>query len=118
MMTDNPHTNVPTLPILVERWTQVVDEVERGYSLTFDDYLNDVDLRQLIARALRGVPPSVREQFSGLRDSLQELDARFIAATRPTQHCVWGDAIAEDEGWSADGEWWYYREPKDTPQDW
>ena len=118
MLFDHPQAVVPTLPVLVERWTHVVEEVERGYSLTFDDFLNDVDLRHLIAHALRGVPPAVRDQFSGLRHSLRELDDRFIAATRPTKHCVWGDSIAEDEGWSADGEWWYYREPRDTPQDW
>lgn len=118
MMTDSPHTNVPTLPMQVERWAQVVEEVERGYSLTFDDYLNDVDLRQLIARTVRGVPPSVRDAFAGLRDELHALDMRFIAATEPTGHCIWGDSIAEDEGWSPDGEWWYYRQPMDRPEDW
>ena len=118
MMTDSPHMNVPTLPMMVERWTHVVEEVERGYTLTFDDYLNDVDLRQLIARSFRGVPPAVRDQFADLRESLQAVDARFLAATNPTSHCIWGDAIAEDEGWSAESEWWYYREPKDRPEDW
>ena len=118
MMTDSPHMNVPTLPMQVERWAQVVEEVERGYSLTFDDYLNDVDLRQLIARSLRAVPPAVRDQLADLRESLQALDARFLAATVQTNHCVWGDSIAEDEGWSRDSEWWYFREPREVPQDW
>jgi hypothetical protein len=55
-MSESQHTLVPTLPMLVERWGQVVEEIERGYTLTFDDYLNDVDLRHLIARSLRNVP--------------------------------------------------------------
>src|SRR5262245_9236159 len=92
MMMESQNSTVPTLPALVERWGQVVEELEHGYSLTFDDYLNDVDLRQLIARALRRVPPAVRDQFGELRDSLQALDARFLTATVQTEHCVWGDS--------------------------
>jgi hypothetical protein len=117
-MRDGQNSNVPTLPALIERWQQVVEEVERGYSLTYDDYLNDVDLRQLIARAFRGVAPAAREQFAVLRESLHALDMRFMDVTQATQRCVWGDAIAEDEGWSRDSEWWYYREPRDIPEDW
>ena len=118
MMTDTPHTNVPTLPMLVERWAQVVEEDEHGYALTFDDFLNDVDLRHLIARSLRGVPPGQREQLAPLRESLLALDTRFVAATEPTVGCIWGEANAEDEGWSPDGEWWYYRQPMDRAEDW
>lgn len=117
-MSERAQTTVPTLPMLVERWAQVVDEIERGYTLTFDDYLNDVDLRHLIARSLRNVPPAVREQLSPLRDQLTNIDTRFVAHTEPSDGCVWGQANADDEGWSPDGEWWYYRQPMDRPEDW
>lgn len=117
-MKDSSHTNVPTLPMLVERWGQIVDEIECGYTLTFDDYLNDVDLRHLIARSIRNVPPGLREQLAPLRAELTAMDTRFVAVTEPSDGCIWGEANAEDEGWSADGEWWYFRQPMDRPEDW
>lgn len=117
-MKDSTHTSVPTLPMLVARWGQVVEEIERGYSLTFDDYLNDVDLRHLIARSIRNVPSGLREELAPLRAELTALDTRFVAVTEPSAGCIWGDANAEDEGWSADGEWWYFRQPMDRPEDW
>lgn len=108
---------VPTLPMLVERWGQVVAEIERGYTLTFDDYLNDMDLRHLIMRSIRNVPPGARAQLEPLKDELKAIDLRFVAMTEPSE-CIWGQANAEDEGWSADGEWWYFRQPMDRPEDW
>jgi hypothetical protein len=117
-MSASAHVTVPTLPMLVERWGQVVAEIERGYTLTFDDYLNDMDLRHLIARSIRNVPPGAREQLEPLRDELKAIDVRFVANTEPTDECIWGQANAEDEGWSPDGEWWYYRQPMDRPEDW
>ncbi len=117
-MSPQAQVAVPTLPMLVERWAQVVEEIERGYALSFDDYLNDLDLRQLIARSVRNVPPGAREQLEPLRAQLTALDTRFVAHTEPTPECVWGEANAEDEGWSPSGEWWYYRQPMDHPEDW
>jgi hypothetical protein len=117
-MSESPVTHHPTLAMLVERWDQIVAELERGYTLTFDDYLNDVDLRHLIARTLRNVPPAARDAMAPLRDALYDIDARFVANTEPTEECIWGESNAEDEGWSRDGEWWYYRQPMDRPADW
>ena len=41
---------------LVESWEEVVRSVEEGYSLGLDDYLNDMDGRQLIEEVLHVVP--------------------------------------------------------------
>jgi hypothetical protein len=35
---------------LIEKWAKFVAEVEAGYSLTLEDYRNDLDLRALIAK--------------------------------------------------------------------
>ena len=117
-MSPSTQSVVPTLAMLVERWAQVVAEIERGYTLTFDDYLNDVDLRHLIARSLRNVPPGQRDQYAAMRETLHDIDTRFVAHTEPTDDCVWGEANAFDEGWSRDAEWWYFRVPMDRPADW
>jgi hypothetical protein len=105
-----------TLEMLVAQWGDIVSNVERGYTLTFDDYLNDVDLRNSIAQRARDdtgtsdEPTSVQTMASLLR-LLDAIDARFIASTREVRTCVWGEANARDEGWTREREWWYYREP-------
>ena len=38
---------------LVKNWEQVVEEVGKGYALTLDDYLNDLDGRQILEEALK-----------------------------------------------------------------
>jgi hypothetical protein len=35
---------------LLGKWREFVDEVERGYALHLEDYRNDLDVRDLIAR--------------------------------------------------------------------
>jgi hypothetical protein len=37
---------------LVENWERVVTQVVEGYNLSLDDYLNDMDTRQLLSNAL------------------------------------------------------------------
>ncbi|MBX9856313.1 MAG: hypothetical protein K2Y26_12380 [Gemmatimonadaceae bacterium] len=86
----------------LDRWAHVVAEIESGYSLTFDDYLNDLDLRH----GLRALPADDARQAA-----LRELDARFKAHTYPSGSCVWGDDNAEAEGWDRERDWYYWRLP-------
>ncbi len=84
------------------RWARTVGEIERGYRFTFDDYLNDLDLRRsLDEQSLTG------EQSA----RLHHLDARFRRATHETGHCLWGEENAMTEGWSSETEWYYWRLP-------
>lgn len=86
----------------LDRWAHVVAEIESGYSLTFHDYLNDLDLRH----GLRALPADDARQAA-----LSELDARFKAHTYPSGSCVWGDDNAEAEGWDRERDWYYWRLP-------
>ena len=45
---------------LVENWERVVDQVSKGYPQGLDDYLNDMDGRQLLENALEGGPADVK----------------------------------------------------------
>lgn len=101
------------LSTLVERWSRVVAEVERGYTLTLDDYLNDLDLRHRIARRLSTMTGEPLEHTD-----LAAVDARFRAATAPSADCVWGAENASDEGWTAEREWYYFRQLVQRPPDW
>ena len=84
-------------------WSRTVTEVERGYELTFDDYLNDLDMRHRLR-----VISEADDQWL----DLLELDTRFRDATFPSGRCVWGGENAETEGWTEAQDWYYWRLPK------
>jgi hypothetical protein len=83
-------------------WARTVDEVERGYALTYDDYLNDLDVRH----ALRAIGPD-HPHF----DRLAALDERFRAVSFPSGTCVWGEENALAEAWDREAHWYYWRLP-------
>jgi hypothetical protein len=102
-----PHIVDSGLPGLVEAWSDVVSMVEGEYELTLDDYLNDLDLRDLIAAALEvaDVPARI-----AVAQELNDADAHFRDFTEDAP-CLWGDDIAAEEGLDPAREWWYYRRP-------
>ena len=94
---------------LVADWERIAESVHEGYPLdTLDDYLNDMDLRELIAEALAAVPTPPR---GAIAVRLTAADARIRAALVPAGRCLWGEAIAMRRGWSAAHEWWYFMHP-------
>ena len=93
---------------LLESWEEFADALEKGYPLdTLDDYLNDVDGRQLIEDALDAVPDARPRVTSRLRIA----DRRVRACLVPRDRCLWGDSLARGHGWSAAREWWYFMQP-------
>ena len=94
---------------LIAGWERVAEAVERGYPLdTLDDYLNDMDLRQLIAEVLAAVSIPAK---GTLATRLQTADMRIRAALVPAERCLWGATIAAKRGWSSAHEWWYFMRP-------
>ena len=121
------------LRTMVEQWAQIAAHVERGYSLTFDDYLNDVDLRRLIDERIRALgesrsgamPKSSNEAIlkspslaipKSLGVALAAADDVFREATTLSADNVWGADNERDEGWNAEREWYYYRWPRSLPE--
>ncbi len=96
---------------LVENWERVVEQVLEGYDLTLDDYLNDMDSRQLLANALELAPDAVRRTFSA---RVHDADLRIRLNLVPSGRCLWGGIVAEEEGWTEDSNWWYFEKPR-TP---
>ncbi len=88
---------------LIARWEAIADEVAAGYRLGLDDYLNDLDLRQI----LDGAVAAVAETRGPLLARLRSADARFRAATRPVDDSLWGAAAPGDRHRT----WWYFRVP-------
>ena len=93
---------------LAESWEEVVRSIEDGYSLGLDDYLNDLDGRQLLEEALAVAP--VQEKKTALQ-RVRRADAKMQTLVRPSGRCLWGDETARQEGWTAKKNWWYFSIP-------
>ncbi len=93
---------------LVAGWERFCGEVERGYALGLEDYLNDLDQRQLIADAW---PHATRSEQASLRQGLRAADAGFRAATVAREGCVWGPEVARRHGLTRTRAWWTYVVP-------
>lgn len=96
---------------LVESWEKVVKSVEAGYSLTLDDYLNDLDARQLLDDALGVAPLAEQQKFE---ERIRQADDQMKGLTTRSGACLWGDELAEEEGWTPKRNWWYYACPVDA----
>jgi hypothetical protein len=94
---------------LVGEWERIAGEVARGYALGLDDYLNDLDVRQLIEDAAAHARP---QELREIEPRLLAADERMQSAVRPVTECLWGERVARREGWSADSNWWYFSLPR------
>jgi hypothetical protein len=95
---------------LVAGWERTAAQVREGYPLGLDDYLNDVDGRQLIEEVVTGVPDAAEP---ALELRVQAADLAIQESIVSTEECLWGDAIAESEGWTPADNWWYFGLPRD-----
>lgn len=102
------------LDMLLAGWERTVAAVEAGYGAGYEEYLNDLDGRQLLAQALERVTP---DQAAVVGARLEALDQRMRASTTPVARCLWGMIVADEEGWSPGANWWYYARPRTGPPD-
>jgi hypothetical protein len=90
---------------LVRDWEQFVESVADGYSLGAEDYLNDLDARQLVEEALAVAPPA---QKKAVADDVRRADDLMRTLAHPVEKCLWGDDAARANGWVASRNWWYF----------
>ena len=85
---------------IVAHWDVIASHAER-YELTLDDWLNDLDLRDIVAGAMSVAPE--RERLAIL-STLERADDRFRRATveSPRPLLAGADRAAQ---------WWYLRYP-------
>lgn len=93
---------------LLDHWDSLVQAVEEGYDLTFDDYLNDMDLRDVLQGALEVASLDDRKKAER---KLESLDGRFRDLTVECAP-VWGERVARENGHDPTEHWWYFRRPK------
>lgn len=96
---------------LVGSWESLAETVESGYPLGWLDYLNDLDVRQIIEVVLRAVP----EPNGPLLGRLRAADSRLRAATVPSGQCVVGQetpgSLTERRNW------WYFSIPRNPGEE-
>ena len=107
-----PHgpPDVADLCDLIDQWVAFTADLEgKGYSFDLDNWLNDVDVRELILEAL---PMFSREEMGEHALKLDKADETFLTATRDFKRCVWGHGTARKERWTPEKNWWYFRTPR------
>jgi len=89
---------------LVRQWIAFVAVVEVGYDDTWEDYTNELMLREYIAELCRQLPGN--RVAADLAESVAPWDERFRAATteEPKPFGLTGD-------WGEEA-WWAYRRPR------
>ncbi len=93
---------------LIDSWETVVTEVSHGYDLTLDDYLNDMDGRQLLDE----IKPLVSTAaHNALLKKLARLDAIMRTLIVRRELSLWGIGIAQEKGWTPEKNWWYFSQP-------
>lgn len=97
------------LPGLLASWERTAREVEDGYRLGLDDYLNDLDGRQLLDDAWGAANDLERAR---LVSRLGDADRRMRTALVDAGRCLWGEDVARYHGWSVEREWWYFMRPR------
>lgn len=101
--------DVGELRDLIEQWSSFATDLARkNYTFDLDNWLNDVDVRELILEALPMFGP---EDLGDLAQKLEDADKTFTAATKAFRRCVWGSGTARKEKWTAEKNWWYFRTP-------
>lgn len=97
---------------LIDRWEETTASIERGYDGLLDEYLNDMDLRDILEDALDVV---AMPDDGAARIRVANADARV---RRATVACgpIWGRDVAESEAMDPALQWWYFVRPA-TPND-
>jgi hypothetical protein len=106
--------DVADLREIIDQWAEFVGSLGTGYSFDLDNWLNDVDVRELILEALPMFGP---DELGEHALKLERADQAFMAETRDFKKCVWGKGTARKEKWTPQKNWWYFRTPgRSNPQ--
>src|SRR4051794_27138906 len=94
------------LEAAVDRWDSI-SRTAKEYDFTLDDWLNDMDLRDIIEGALGAADTAGRDAVA---EQLEEADTRLRKATVKTGS-IWGDGMVGDLAPDPVKAWWYFRRP-------
>jgi len=99
------------LPGLVSAWEKTVRNVAEGFQGGLEDYLDAMDTRDLLAEVWE---VATEDQQLMIERRLTAADSRMRDLVVPVAQCLYGDLVAEDEGWTAESHWWYFSRPREA----
>lgn len=88
-----------SLNSLLQRWSNFVLQVERGYVGSIYEYINDLSVRDLLEEVTHKVPLTLCDNLLKL---IRPWDERFNGATRKLSRSL-SPAITQDESF----DWWF-----------
>jgi hypothetical protein len=91
---------------LTTEWARIASDVENNATWVWEEWLNDLDTRQLLHELLEDVPDA-----DVALPKVIASDARFRKFAQPTDECAWGHVNAAHHGWTRERNWWYWTEP-------
>ena len=91
----------------IEDWEESVKWIEHGWDC-IEEYTHDLMKREYLDEEMEKASGN-EIKFFELR--IESADQRFLKATYPNNRCVWSDDIVQDEGYSQEKHWYYYRWP-------
>jgi len=109
-----PHVVDGGLPGLLSAWEKTAADVAGVYRLGLDDYLNDMDGRELLDAAWAAAGDPERE---ALGSHLEAADRKMKRHLLPPGPCLWGESEAAARGWTPEKNWWYFRRPRRAGND-
>ena len=89
-----------SLEEMVSRWERTAKSAAT-YNLTLDDWLNDLDLRDIIDRQ--------SSANASLHARLDAADREFRANTAESKRSMWGPTAGAEHHLTR--HWWYFRHP-------
>ena len=98
---------------LLGYWDSLVQAVEEGYDLTFNDYVNDMELRDVVQGVLEVATLDERRKAE---PRLAALDRRFRDLTVECAPVI-GEKVARENGHDPLEHWWFFRRPKQPAPD-
>ncbi len=87
----------------LRRWKAAVESLECAPTLSNDEYLALVDLREALHEAVAHHPQPTE---------LCAIDSRFKAVTDEVPECIWGVQVGIENCWTPHKHWWYFRDLK------
>jgi hypothetical protein len=91
----------------IDRWDALARSA-KNYDFTLDDWLNDMDLRDIIEGSMQAADA---QESASLASLLAKADERMKKATVETGS-IWGKANAETGKYDPKTTWWYFRRPR------
>jgi hypothetical protein len=103
---------------LLAKWERFAESLAAGYDFDLDNYLNDLDVRQMLADAIARSEAAEAKSAEAkalspkvLRTKLRAADAMVRRATQRVDTCLWGSRNAKKHGYAPDQNWWYFAVP-------